>query len=114
TEDFTKIVKRRTPRQLKFFSIATIAQISNDAQKEYSVLEVITADRPGLLASIGDIFIDFSIDLINAKISTLGERVEDIFFITDSNQQPITDPELCEQIQNAICQKLDEQVAETS
>jgi len=46
--------------------------------------------------------------LQNAKIATLGERVEDVFFIT-SNHQPIEDPALCEAIQNAICKELDEQ-----
>ena len=108
------ITKRRTPRQLKFFSIPTHTNISHDKQKGYTILEVITADRPGLLATIGQIFVEFDIDLINAKISTLGERVEDIFFITDSNHKPLEDENLCTQIQAAICQRLDEQVAESN
>jgi [protein-PII] uridylyltransferase len=109
-----KIANRRTPRQLRFFSIPTQTSISHDEQKGHTALEVITADRPGLLASIGNIFIDFGIELINAKISTLGERVEDIFFITDKNHKPLRDPQLCAAIQTAIREKLDEQVAQTS
>ncbi len=109
-----KIANRRTPRQLRFFSIPTQTAISHDEQKGHTALEVITADRPGLLAAIGNIFIDFGIELINAKISTLGERVEDIFFITDKDHKPLRDPELCEKIQTAIREKLDEQVAQTS
>ena len=111
--DFTEIINRRTPRQLKFFSIPTQAYVTHIEGKEFSTLEVISADRPGLLATLGTIFAEFNINLINAKIVTLGERIEDIFFITDEHQQPITDPQLCRTIENTICQRLDQQVAET-
>ena len=107
-------MQRRTPRQLKFFSIPTHTYISHNHEKNYSVLEVIAADRPGLLACLGDIFVEFDIELINAKIATLGERVEDIFFITDKNMQAINDAQVCEDIQAAIRHRLDEQVAKTS
>ena len=80
-----------------------------DEVKNYSVLEIATPDRPGLLARIGRIFVEYDIELQAAKIQTLGERVEDVFFITDTKQQPITDPELCEAIQQAIRDELNEQ-----
>jgi len=104
------IISRRTPRQMRLFSIPTRTTLFTDTSRGYSVLEVITPDRPGLLARIGKIFVDYGIQLQNAKIATLGERVEDVFFIT-CNQQPIEDPELCKSIQSAICKELDEQAA---
>jgi [protein-PII] uridylyltransferase len=55
------------------------------------------------------VFVRFGIELQAAKIQTLGERVEDVFFITDANQQPIKDPEVCAALQRAICDELDEQ-----
>ncbi len=113
-DNFQSVVQRRTPRQLKFFSIPTHASITHDIEKGYTILEVISADRPGLLATIGDIFIEYGIELINAKVSTLGERVEDIFFITNKDMQPINDSALCEKIQEDICQRLDAQIAENS
>ena len=85
--------------------------MSVDEIKNVSILEVASPDRPGLLARIGRIFVDFNIELQAAKIQTLGERVEDVFFITDNKQQPITDPERCAAIQQAICNELDEQAA---
>ena len=69
------------------------------------------ADRPGLLARIGRIFFDYGIELQAAKIATLGERVEDVFFITDTSQRPLEDEALCSEIQAAICKELDEQAA---
>jgi [protein-PII] uridylyltransferase len=108
-EDYLDIISRRTPRQMRLFSVPTRTVISTDADRGYSVLEVMTPDRPGLLARIAKIFLDFGVELQNAKIATLGERVEDVFFITDQNQQPIEDQQLCEAIQQAIRKELDEQ-----
>ena len=62
-----------------------------------------------LLARLGKVFVEFNVELQAAKIQTLGERVEDIFFITDDRQQAITDPALCEAIQHAIRRELDGQ-----
>ena len=73
-------------------------------------MEVITPDRPGLLASIGRIFMQFEIQLLNAKIATLGERVEDIFFIVDSKGQPLLNNELAENLQREIREQLDKRV----
>jgi [protein-PII] uridylyltransferase len=108
---FPEIVKRRTPRQVKYFATPTETKMTVDPVKQVSVLEVVTPDRPGLLARIGSIFFDYGIELQAAKITTLGERVEDVFFLTDAKQQPIEDPELCAAIQAAIRQELDEQAA---
>jgi [protein-PII] uridylyltransferase len=108
---YPEIVRRRTPRQMKSFSIPTETMMSVDEVKNVTVLEVSSPDRPGLLALIGRIFVDFNLELQAAKIQTLGERVEDVFFLTDDQQQAITDPKTCEEIQRAIRRELDEQAA---
>ena len=104
-------VHRRMPRQMRLFSTPTRTSMATDLNKGHTVLEVITPDRPGLLARLGTIFNDYNIRLQNAKIATLGERVEDVFFITDEEDRPINDPELCTQIQKAICHELDEKAS---
>ncbi|MGI9285064.1 MAG: [protein-PII] uridylyltransferase [Pseudomonadales bacterium] len=100
-------VQRRTPRKLKLFATPTVVKVSQDHSRGHTVLEVITPDRPGLLARLGQIFLSFDVKLVNAKITTLGERVEDVFFITDMHNQPITDPGRCERIRVDICRQLD-------
>jgi len=110
-QDDPRIVARRTPRQMKSFSVPTETSMTLDEANNLNVLEVATPDRPGLLARIGRIFVDFGIELQAAKIQTLGERVEDVFFITDEHQQALRDPELCESIQRTIREELDEQAA---
>jgi len=109
--DGPQIVQRRTPRRVRSFSVPTETSMSVDDMKQVSVLEVSTPDRPGLLARIGKIFVEFNVEIQAAKIQTLGERVEDVFFITDVDHQPITDTRLCDAIQQAICQELDEKAA---
>ncbi len=111
-DEYSDIIRRRTPRQLKHFAMPTRTSISNELNCAYTILEVTSPDRPGLLAYIGRIFLEFGIQLQNAKITTLGERVEDIFFITDRFGQPLSDPKQCEDLQREIRRQLDQQVEE--
>jgi len=103
-------IERLTPRELKQFNIPTQTSISNDIITGYTVLEVITPDRPGLLATIAKAFLEEEIIVHNAKILTLGERVEDIFFITDTSGEPLSDPHLCVELQDKIKRRIDRQV----
>jgi [protein-PII] uridylyltransferase len=107
TGNYNDIIKRRIPRQLKYFSSPTRTSIHNDTSKEHTVLEVISPDRPGFLARIARIFVEYNIALVTAKITTLGERVEDVFFITDNDGNRLSDPELCTELQHSICTQLD-------
>ncbi|SEQ09070.1 UTP--GlnB (protein PII) uridylyltransferase, GlnD [Azotobacter beijerinckii] len=104
--DYPTIIQRRVPRQLKHFAFAPQVTIHNDALRPVTILEIIAPDRPGLLARIGKIFLEFDLSLQNAKIATLGERVEDVFFVTDARHQPLSDPEFCARLQQAIVEQL--------
>ncbi len=105
---YPEIVHRRTPRALKHFRIPTEVVISNDLQHQRTVLELVALDRPGLLAELGCVFLDNNVLLQNARIATLGERVEDVFYITDANGEMIKDPELCERLEQSIKDLLDQ------
>ena len=113
SDHYSDIIKRRTPRQLKHFSAPTRTSISNDLSQEHTILEVISPDRPGFLARLARIFVEYGIELVTAKITTLGERVEDIFFITDKQGNRLSDPQLCEALQHSIQQQLDAKTTDT-
>lgn len=104
--DYPAIIQRRVPRQLKHFSFTPQITIHNDPQKPYTVVEVVAPDRPGLLARIAGIFLEFNVALVKAKIITLGERIEDVFFITDADGLPFSDPELCRALQESMIAQL--------
>lgn len=108
--DFPKLIQRRTSRQLKQFDFKPSVFMSNDPYTMRSQLEVIAPDRPGLLARMGRIFMEYELQLETAKILTEGERVDDIFYLTDKNGNPISDPQLCERLRASIIEALTEQV----
>ena len=107
-EDYPDIIHRRTPRQLKHFAFPTEVTFSNDTINQRTLMEVITPDRPGLLARIGQVLLEHRVRLTNAKIATLGERVEDVFFITDEQGRPLSDPGVCQALQQHLCKMLDD------
>ncbi len=98
---------RRVSRQQKQLSRPTEAKLSNLDGDPYSTLTLLTADRPGLLARIGLLFHDLEITVLGARIATLGERVEDVFYLQDRAGQPITDPEFTYALENTLRQTLD-------
>lgn len=105
-DQFPDIVEKRMPRKLKHFSVRTDATISNDIGLGVTVIEVRTLDRPGLLAQIGKVFKAFDLSITNARIATLGERAEDVFFVTDQAGNPISDPDLCLELRDRLRKEL--------
>lgn len=103
-----QVVSRRIPRQLKFFRFPTEVTISSDTTHERTIVEVVTPDRPGLLARLARIFQSENIRLHSARIVTLGERVEDVFMVTSADGKVLTEAESCRALQESISQQLDE------
>jgi [protein-PII] uridylyltransferase len=101
-----KKINRRTARQLKHFETPTTISFTQDRRNNRTVMELITGDRPGLLSKIGRALMECDISLHNAKIATIGERVEDVFFITDREKQAITDEQRLEQLRHDIITNL--------
>ncbi len=108
-EDYLTIIQKRVPRQLKHFAFPPQVTIHNDTQRPQTIIEVVAPDRPGLLARIGQLFLDFDLSVQNAKIATLGERVEDVFFVTNADNQPLSDPQLCMRLQQAMIKQLSQE-----
>lgn len=105
---FSEILQRRLPRRHRHFDVPTQVMISNDIQQDHTSVEIITLDRPGLLAQIGKIFAEEKLRVHNARIATLGERVEDVFFITDQQGEPLRDMATCEALQKRLITELDD------
>ncbi len=101
----------RPSRIHRQFTRNTHTSLNNNSNIPYSILEVLCPDRPGLLAKVASIFVDMDIRLHNAKITTLGENVEDVFFITDSNNHPIDTDEIGQVLQEEIRKQLDAEIA---
>jgi len=105
---YPDVLQRRMPRRNRHFNVPTQVVISNDIINDRTAVDIQTLDRPGLLARIGRIFAEFNLLVQNARIATLGERAEDVFFVTDRSGKPIADPELCQRLQQHIKDELDD------
>ena len=92
----------RQSRQARHFPIANKVHFHKDPLSRYTIIELITTDHAGLLATIGQVFIDLEIQLHDAKITTIGSRVEDMFYITDLQSRPITDENKLKQIKDML------------
>jgi [protein-PII] uridylyltransferase len=90
-------VTRRAPRQVRLFATATQVNFSHDARNDRTNLELIAGDRPGLLSAVGRIFMAEKVDIHGARIMTVGERAEDMFYLTGEDGRPLNE---------AACQKL--------
>ncbi len=108
-KDLSRSVRRRVDRRLKEFVIPTETDLALDPNGPHSRLRVVCSDRPGLLALLGMLFVELGIGVRQARITTLGERVEDVFVI-----DPIDDPDEVERIESTIRTRLDEEVAQST
>ena len=95
-------IRRNQPRQLKLFKIPTLIHFSQQKDSKHTVVEVISTDQPGLLSQIALALSRQEIILHNARITTLGERAEDLFFISSATDHPINENEISEAIYQAI------------
>ena len=88
-EDGTLRVTRRAPRQVRMFSTPVQISFSDDRGNSRTVLELVAGDRPGLLYQVGQVLKVQDVELRDAKIMTVGERAEDVFFVTTPGGEPL-------------------------
>ncbi len=88
------------------FKTKTRVSFSQNTANGRTVMELVAADRPGLLSKVGQIFVTQDLYIENAKIMTIGERAEDVFFISD-DCGALLDDQAQQKLRDAIMQKLD-------
>ena len=78
------------PARVKAFAIEPEVVINNTQSEKLTVLEVAGLDRPGLLYELTSAISDLNLDISSAHITTYGERVVDVFYVTDLTGKKIT------------------------
>jgi [protein-PII] uridylyltransferase len=86
----TYTVTRRAPRQVRMFATPTQITWGDDDRNHRTVLELVAADRPGLLCELGKVFMSEKVQLLAARIVTVGERAEDVFYVADADGKPLS------------------------
>jgi [protein-PII] uridylyltransferase len=105
-EDSPLTVTRRAPRQVRMFSTPTQVNFSLDERNHRTILELVAADRPGLLSEVGKVFKTERVAINGAKIMTVGERAEDVFYITETDGSQLQE-ESFERVKKSLILALD-------
>ncbi len=94
---------RREVKQFKFPLRASFIKIN---AKSKTMIEIIALDRPGLLSNIAQVFQQLQINIHSAKITTFGEKADDVFTISTSDNMALTEEEK-QQLADKLTQEID-------
>ena len=81
---------RQDDRRLrKLPDVPTTVEVADDESGSTSVLEVRTQDRVGVLFAVADALAELELDIVVARIQTLGHEAIDVFTVRDATGQPL-------------------------
>jgi len=97
---------KRPSRQLKAFDRPTEIRYEQDYLNSRTVMQLSAMDMPGLLSIIANVIATMDINITHAKIATLGEKIDDIFYLTTPEGKYITDKSMLTELQNRMIEAL--------
>jgi len=86
--------------------VPTELEIDNDVSEDFTVLDVYTQDRVGVLFAITNTLFHLGVSIHVAKITTNVDQVLDVFYVTDAAGKKIVDPGRLAHIDAALTQRL--------
>jgi [protein-PII] uridylyltransferase len=86
--------------------VSTLIQIDNQASDHFTIVEVFTEDRIGVLFTITYALHQLGLSIHVAKISTNVDQVADVFYVTDENGRKVEDPTRLKEIRRSLYERL--------
>jgi [protein-PII] uridylyltransferase len=103
--DFTQAFAKKQKSRAPFYDASEMGtQISIDqrAARKYTLLDVQTADYPGLLYRIASAIADTGIALVSARVTTEKGAALDTFYLCDRNGKKIESEEMLEKLTREV------------
>ena len=99
------VPKRVLPKgRLRAFAVEPEVMINNQWSNRYTVIEITGLDRPGLLFDLTRTLSRLNLNIASAHVATFGERVVDVFYVTDLLGAQITSATRQAAIKRALIQ----------
>jgi len=95
-----------TRREVKQFKCPLNVSFIKIKAKSKTMIEITALDRPDLLSNIAQVFQQMNISIHTAKITTYGEKAEDVFTISTSDNTALTAEEK-QQLADKLTQEID-------
>lgn len=86
--------------------VPTEIEIDNDVSDHFTVLDVYTQDRVGVLFSITNALFHLGLSIHIAKITTNVDQVLDVFYVADAAGRKITDPAVLDRVRSELYTRL--------
>jgi len=87
------VTKRSPPKgRIKAFALEPTVTINNQWSHRYTMVEITGLDRTGLLYELTATLSKLNLNIASAHVATFGERVVDVFYVTDLMGAQITSP----------------------
>ncbi len=90
----------------KILTRQTQVTVDNESSDFFTLVEVFTDDRIGLLYQITHTLFTLGIDIRIAKIATKADQVADIFYVLDLEGQKVLEEEKVQRIRDVLLQEL--------
>ena len=86
--------------------LPTRVRIDNETSEQYTILDIFTHDRTGLLYSISRVLFDLGLSVHGAKIGTHLDQVVDVFYITDGEGYKLEDEDRLAVVRSRLLEKI--------
>ena len=100
--DFDRPVLRQPKRRTRHFDLPTEIEFVQRETPPETRINLSTSDHPGLLWTVSRALDSCQVRITQARITTLGAQVQDVFTVTDAESRPILDPKMQTQISDTL------------
>ena len=89
-----EVVAKKPPKaRHAAFAVEPEVNVHNAWSDRHTVIEVVGLDRPGLLFNLTNTISRLNLNIASAHVATFGERVIDVFYVTDLTGAKIVSPQ---------------------
>lgn len=92
--------------QIQAHQLPTRVRVDNATSDRFTIIDVFTVDRPGLLYLVTRTLFDLELSVVTARIGTHLDQVVDVFYVTDNAGQKLPDSPRLQHIHHTLLEAI--------